>query len=122
MAESAESFFKCLRSCKNHLYQKRSNSNFWTFPVCVPNRPTGDNDVMQAYLTQGIKLVNRCKIYILYYILYILYIYINNQAVILLLMAIYNKNQATFSQNHRQRFQPVVKRRRQRAFTGTYNL
>ena len=56
-----------------------------TFPVCVPN--TGDNDVM--YLTRiklGIdSLVNRCKIYV----------YINNKAVILLLIAIYNKNQAT---------------------------
>ena len=67
-----------------------------TFPACVPN--TGDNDVM--YLTrikrtsktekerqclELIVLVNRCKIYV----------YINNKAVILLLMAIYNKNQAT---------------------------
>ena len=79
-----------------------------TFPVCVPN--TGDNDVM--YLTriklsskteketqclelivlvnrtqwlELIVLVNRCKIYV----------NINNKAVILLLMAIYNKNQAS---------------------------
>ena len=29
MAQSAEfPIFKCLRSCKNHLYRKRSNSNF----------------------------------------------------------------------------------------------
>ena len=35
-------------------------------------------------------LVNRC----------IIYDYINNKAVILLLKAIYNKNQATVSQNH----------------------
>ena len=68
-----------------------------TFPVCVPN--TGDNDVM--YLTrikrsskmkketQCLELivrVNGCKIYV----------YINNKAVILLLMAIYKKNQATY--------------------------
>ena len=33
-----------------------------------------------------IVLVNRCKIYV----------YINNKAVILLLMTIYNKNQATY--------------------------
>ena len=83
-----------------------------TFPVCVPN--TGDNDVM--YLTriklsskteketeclELIVLVNRCNIYV----------YINNKVVILLLMAIYNKNQATqgcpwvtkiFSQNFSQ--------------------
>ena len=67
-----------------------------TFSVCVPN--TGDDDVM--YLTriklsskteketqclELIVLVNRCKIYV----------YINNKAVILLLMVIYNKNQAT---------------------------
>ena len=67
-----------------------------TFSVCVPN--TGDDDVM--YLTriklsskteketqclELIVLVNRCK----------LYVYINNKAVILLLMVIYNKNQAT---------------------------
>ena len=37
-------------------------------------------------------------------------------------MAIYNKNQATVSQDLVQRFQPVVKRRRQHTFTGTYNL
>ena len=67
-----------------------------TFSVCVPN--TGDDDVI--YLTriklsskteketqclELIVLVNRCKIYV----------YINNKAVILLLMVIYNKNQAT---------------------------
>ena len=45
-----------------------------------------------------IVLVNRCKIYV----------YINNKAIILLLVAIYNKNQATqgvnkiFSQNFSQ--------------------
>ena len=67
-----------------------------TFSVCIPN--TGDDDVM--YLTriklsskteketqclELIVLVNRCKIYV----------NINNKAVILLLMVIYNKNQAT---------------------------
>ena len=67
-----------------------------TFPVCVPN--TGDNDVMylkrikltlktekETQCLELIVLVNRCKIYV----------YINNKTVILLLMAIYNKNQAT---------------------------
>ena len=68
-----------------------------TFPVCVPN--TGDNDVMylkrikltlktekETQCLELIVLVNRCKIYV----------YINiNKTEILLLMAIYNKNQAT---------------------------
>ena len=53
-------------------------------------------------------LVNRCK----------KYVFINNKAAILLLMAIYKKNQATLSQNLVQRFQPVVKRRRRHAFMG----
>ena len=72
-----------------------------TFPVCVPN--TGDDDVM--YLTcikptskteketqclELIVLVNRCKIYV----------YINKKAVILFLMAIYNKNQATITHKY----------------------
>ena len=39
-------------------------------------------------------LVNRCKIYV----------YINNKAVILLLMAIFNKNQATVCQKHTKDF------------------
>ena len=37
-------------------------------------------------------------------------------------MTIYSKNQATVSQKPYQRFQPAVKRRRQLAFTGTYNM
>ena len=58
-------------------------------------------------------LVNPCKIYV----------YINNKAVILLLMVIYNKNQATVSQKHTKDFSRLpVKRRRRHAFTGTYNL
>ena len=46
MAQSAEfSIFKCLRSCKNHLYQNvQIQILLQTFPVCVPN--TVDNNVM----------------------------------------------------------------------------
>ena len=52
MALSAEfPIFKCLRSCNNHLAQKRANSDFPSdiSGLSVPN--TGDNDVM--YLTRA---------------------------------------------------------------------
>ena len=56
-----------------------------------------------------------------------IYVNINNKAVILLLMAIYNKNQATVSQNHTKDCSRLemhvfhissIKRRRRRAFHG----
>ena len=67
-----------------------------TFPICVPN--TGDNDVM--YLS----------------------VYINNKAVVLLLMSIYNKNQATVSQNHTKDCSRLSNEDDDVRFTGTYNL
>ena len=67
---------------------------------------------IQTQCLELIVLVNPCKIDV----------YINNKAVILLLMAFVKKNQATVSQKTYQRFQPVIKRRRRRAFTGTNNL
>ena len=98
MALSVEfPIFECLISCNNHLNQNlQIQILLLTFPVCVPN--TGDNDVMfltsikltsktgkETQCLELIILVNPCKIYV----------YINNKAVILLLMAIYNKNQAS---------------------------
>ena len=46
-------------------------------------------------------------------------IYVNNKAVILLLMAIYNKNQATVSQNHTKDCSRLSNEDDDVLFTGT---
>ena len=48
-----------------------------------------------------------------------IYVNINNKAVILLLMAIYNKNQATVSQNHTKDCSRLSNEDNDVIFTGT---
>ena len=48
-----------------------------------------------------------------------IYVNINNKAVILLLMAIYNKNQATVSQNHTKDCSRLSNEDDEVLFTGT---